>query len=246
MAEIKRTKYLKLPLQFDRQALVRDLEQVMRLSWLPHFNRQGYTGSWSALPLYAPGGDPNNIIALNTDETSVSETPTLSACSYFKEVISSFKCSFSAIRLLRLEPGGYIKPHRDLKSGYEDDFFRLHIPIVTNPRVDFTLEGERLIMGPGECWYTNVNFVHSVANRGTSDRVHLVIDGQRNDWSDELFFSLAPEESFLREETQTCDVITVRRMIEELEQQENEGAKALIKELEGKLRITTSFTPNSE
>ena len=235
MAEIIRTKYLKLPFQFDVQALGRDLEQVLESSWLPHFNQKGYTGSWKAIPLYAPGGDSNNILAFVADETRVAETPILSTCSYFKEVISSFKCSFSAIRLLRLEPGSYIKPHRDLKSGYEDGFFRLHIPIATNPKVNFTLDGERLSMQPGECWYTNVNYVHSVSNDGATDRVHLVIDGQRNEWSDELFFSLAPKESLLQREEQAYDPKTVRLMIEELKRQESEGAKALVEELERKL-----------
>lgn len=235
MAKIACTRYLKLPFQFDEQALIKDLEQLLELSWCSHFNQQGYAGSWNALPLYAPGGDPKNIFALDTEKGRVAETPILSGCSYFKEVISSFKCSFSAIRLLQLAPGSYIKPHRDLKSGYEDDFFRLHIPIVTNPKVDFILDGERLNMQPGECWYTNVNYVHSVSNEGATDRVHLVFDGRRNEWSDELFFSLAPKESFLQREKQAFEPGTIRLMIEELKRQDGEVAKDLIKELEQQL-----------
>jgi hypothetical protein len=37
-------------------------------------------------------------------------------------------------------------------------------------------------MNEGECWYLNVNFPHKVANRGATDRVHLVIDCAVDDW----------------------------------------------------------------
>ena len=90
-------------------------------------------------------------------------------------------------------------------------------------------------MQPGECWYTNVNYVHSVSNGGSTDRIHLVIDGRRNEWSDRLFFSLAPKESFLQKKEQAFEPATIRLMIEELRRQDGEGAKALIKELEQQL-----------
>jgi hypothetical protein len=38
-------------------------------------------------------------------------------------------------------------------------------------------------MREGECWY----LLHCVHNRGTTDRVHLVIDCQLNPWLDEMF-----------------------------------------------------------
>ncbi|MBX2871750.1 MAG: aspartyl/asparaginyl beta-hydroxylase domain-containing protein [Saprospiraceae bacterium] len=225
------TKYLQLPFVFDQEKLVKDLRQLLLSDWIPHFNQGGYTGEWNSLPLYAPGGNPDNILANGEGIEKVIATPILGQCEYFQQVIAYFLCPFSSIRLLRLAPAAHIKPHRDYQSGYEDNFFRLHIPILTNSEVNFRLDGQRLNMQPGECWYTNVNYVHSVSNDGTSDRVHLVIDGQRNDWSDELFFSLAPKESFLQKEEQEYDPATIRMMIEELKRQEGEGAKALIKEL---------------
>jgi len=36
-------------------------------------------------------------------------------------------------------------------------------------------------MAPGECWYLRLSDPHSVANRGTTDRVHLVVDAVVND-----------------------------------------------------------------
>ena len=235
MEKVAKTKYLKLPFLFDEDKLVNDLQQLLTSDWIPHFNQQGYTGEWNSLPLYAPGGNPNNILAYAEASEKIIATPILKDCKYFQQLIARFLCPFSSVRLLRLNAGAYIKPHRDFRSGYEDDFFRLHVPIITNSEVNFTLDGQRLRMQPGECWYTNVNYVHSVSNNGSTDRIHLVIDGKRNEWSDTLFFSLAPEESFLQKEEQALEPATIRLMIEELRLQDGEGAKALIKSLEQKL-----------
>lgn len=197
MNDHKLTPYLKMPFQFDETNLVNDLNLLMNHQWLPHFNTGGYQGDWKVISLYSINGDANNIFVSSGDTSVVSETEVLKVCSYLKEVIDTFKFPVLSARILRLGAGAEIKPHRDHELGYENNNFRLHIPIKTNENVNFILDGIRLKMLPGECWYTNVNFIHSVSNKGETDRFHLVIDGKRNLWSDELFFSLAPEESFI-------------------------------------------------
>lgn len=230
------TRYLKFPMQFDEQRLVKDLSLAMESQWIPHFNTGGYTGNWNALSLYAKGGNEQNIFALSADNSAVSETPLMKECRYFKEILDTFEFPILSVRLLRLEVGAEIKPHTDYELGYEDGQFRLHIPIVTNPDIEFMLDGERLTMLPGECWYTNVNFVHSVANRGTIDRVHLVIDGERNAWTDNLFFSLAPQSSFEAKREEELSDETIIRMLEELKNNPEMAGHPLIEELENKLK----------
>jgi hypothetical protein len=44
-------------------------------------------------------------------------------------------------------------------------------------------------MKEGECWYHNFNLPHRVANRGTADRVHLVLDCVLNDWLREVLLA---------------------------------------------------------
>ena len=39
----------------------------------------------------------------------------------------------------------------------------------------------------GSCWYLRLSDPHSVANRGTEDRVHLVVDMFVNDWVGGVF-----------------------------------------------------------
>lgn len=83
---------------------------------------------------------------------------------------------------MKLTPGSRIKEHEDLDLAAELGMARLHIPIITNDEVDFRLNGTRVILGEGECWYLRLMDRHSVENNGQSDRVHLVIDAQVNAW----------------------------------------------------------------
>ena len=232
------TKYLQLPFQFDIKKLQAELRVILKSKWTPHFNTGGYTGNWNSVSLYAQNGDPTNIYALSNSDLPLKETPILKKANYFKEVINTFKTQLLSVRLLKLGVGAYIKPHRDYNAGYEDNMFRIHIPIITNLKVDFILDEERLEMAEGQCWYTNVNFIHSVANNGTSDRIHLVIDCERNDWSDNLFFSLAPMESFFpKSKEPSYSLEVMKQMLEGLKSMNTEGATILIKDLESKIKI---------
>jgi hypothetical protein len=53
--------------------------------------------------------------------------------------------------------------------------------------VEFLLNGTRVILKAGSCWYLRLSDPHSVANRGTGDRVHLVIDASVNEWVGGVF-----------------------------------------------------------
>lgn len=234
------TKYIKFPVRFDEKRLLQDLKLVMDDKWIPHFNTGGYIGNWTVISLYAKNGNEQNIFAPLNNTDAISETPLMKECHYFKEVLAYFKFPILSVRLLRLEAGAEIKPHTDYELGYENGQFRLHIPIVTHPEVEFILDDERLTMLSGECWYTNVNFVHSVVNRGTIDRVHLVIDGIRNEWTDELFFSAAPKESFEPDSQTKLPAETLKRVIEELRNNSKTSNHQLISELEKQLKNKNS------
>ncbi|WP_430404081.1 hypothetical protein [Fluviicola sp.] len=120
MSKDQVTKYLKFPIQFDAERLAEDLSLVMEDKWTPHFNTGGYVGNWNAISLYAKDGNEQNIFAHMPDNTSISETPLMKKCLYFKEVLDYFKFSILSVRLLRLEVGAEIKPHTDHELGYED------------------------------------------------------------------------------------------------------------------------------
>jgi quercetin dioxygenase-like cupin family protein len=225
---------LKLPFQFDKEKLENDLVTLLASTWKPHFNDRVYEGEWNSIALYAEDGDQSNVYASGT--VTIKETSILKDIPYIKEVIDQFKCPLLSVRLLKLEKGAHIKPHRDYNLGYEDGNFRLHIPIATNPDMNFILDGQRIEMKVGECWYTNVNYVHSVSNNGVSDRVHLVIDCARNEWTDNIFFSLAPIDRFLSNIEEEYSLETMKGVINELKLLDNDGAIDAIKDLESKIK----------
>jgi hypothetical protein len=95
--------------------------------------------------------------------------------------VEALDCPLTAVRLLGLGPGAAILEHSDYKLGYDDGAVRLHVPIVTAPEVEFFLDGVPVVMGPGECWYLNLNLPHRAANHSLRRRIHLVVDCILND-----------------------------------------------------------------
>jgi hypothetical protein len=75
-----------------------------------------------------------------------------------------------------LEPGATIHPHRDLTGAGLNNRIRFHLPIITNPDVDFRVAGDRIRMRPGDLWCLDTSYRHSVHNGGTESRVHIVIE----------------------------------------------------------------------
>lgn len=171
----------RLGFTFDAARMADDLARLSGAGWIAHFNQGFYEGGWTGVVLR---GAPDRRGALVTDSDSgtYEDTPLLTASPYLKAVIDTFQAPKRSIRLLRLDPGGVIKEHRDYDLGHAEGEVRLHVPIVTNPQVEFHLRNRRVVMGPGECWYLDLGHPHRVVNRGDTARIHLVIDLGVNDW----------------------------------------------------------------
>lgn len=181
-------KYVRLPYRFDADRLQSDLNKIDE-HWIAHLNKIQYSGDWSAIPLRSKSGNINDIVPHVSDKDDFLDTYVMEQCSYIKEVIESLPGDKKAIRLMRLKPGAMIKEHRDMDLCYEKGEARIHVPVITNEKVDFLLEGEKMDLLAGECWYMNFDLPHSLVNNGDSDRVHLVIDCIVNEEMKELFES---------------------------------------------------------
>jgi hypothetical protein len=53
------------------------------------------------------------------------------------------------------------------------DKIRVHIPIYTNNDSKWIIDGEEFHMEPGWAYLVNTTLVHSLENKGTTDRIHL-------------------------------------------------------------------------
>lgn len=178
----------KLPLSFDAARLQADLDVFEEEEWIAHFVRRNYDGSWSVIPLRGPAGETHPIRMSYSDPScdTFEDTPFLDRTPYLREVLGAFECPLLSVRLMRLAPGSVIKEHTDFDLSIEDGTARLHVPIQTNPDVDFRLCGERMPLHAGECWYLKLSEPHSVRNDGSEPRVHLVLDVTVNSWLAEL------------------------------------------------------------
>ena len=173
-----------LPFSFDPALLQADLARVEAQAWQRHTAHNNYEGRWEVLALRAAAGEthPIRIAIAPFGATEFVDRPELALCPTIRAVLARFACPLRMVRLMRLAAGSTIKEHEDLDLGIEDGQARIHIPITTNPDVDFRLNGRRIVMEPGSAWYLRLSDPHAVENRGAADRVHLVVDMFANDW----------------------------------------------------------------
>lgn len=175
---------LRLPLQFDREALAADLRRVRPEEWARHYNRDDFGGEWRGAALRSASAAATDLYAARE---AYRDTPLLERCGYLREVLSLFRCPLRGVRLLSLAPGSFIREHADNALDFEDGEVRIHVPVQTSVDVEFYLAGERLLLEEGGTYYLNVNLPHRVNNRGACDRVHLVIDAEVDEWVREVF-----------------------------------------------------------
>ncbi|WP_300753813.1 aspartyl/asparaginyl beta-hydroxylase domain-containing protein [Janthinobacterium sp.] len=177
--------WLQLPLTFDVARMRQESAQFAASDWIAHFNARAYEQGWSCVPLRSAGGEAGHIIPL--DGAQYSDTPHLARCPYLRDVIASFQCGTSSVRLMSLAPGAIIHAHRDAGTALMDGLTRIHIPIQTSPQVLFSIDGESVHFTAGHAWYMDASCLHAVENRGTSPRIHLVVDCLTNEWLENLF-----------------------------------------------------------
>lgn len=198
-------------------------------TWRSHFNTSHYQGAWTVLPLRTPAGK-DSIVPDLMGEQAYADTAHMHHFPSVGALVRSLECPVQSVRFLNLKAGANIKPHRDHELAFEKGEARLHFPIVSNPDVEFYVEGKCVDMHPGTCWYINANLVHHVHNRGTTDRIHLVIDCQVNDWLRGLF---------ARADKQTkgedVDVARQKQVIAALRLQDTPTATQLADRLENEL-----------
>jgi len=77
--------------------------------------------------------------------------------------------------LLRLEPGGYNKLHRDISLIFQK-CHRCHLPLRTDPSVKLESDGELIHLKKGVWVEIDNTTMHRAMNDSSDYRVHLVVD----------------------------------------------------------------------
>ncbi|MGE5170206.1 MAG: aspartyl/asparaginyl beta-hydroxylase domain-containing protein [Rudaea sp.] len=177
---------VRLPFVVELRPLLHELALIPSESWSSHFNRGYHNGGWSGVALRSSGIDERDLYLDTSRRDGLRDMPLLLRSPALKAAVDRFACPMHAARLLRLVEGGVIEEHCDPDLRFEDGEARLHVPLLTNPDVEFYIAARRVVMEPGECWFLDLALPHRVTNRGRTPRVHLVVDVGVNDWLREL------------------------------------------------------------
>lgn len=158
---------LKLRKLYCAETLAAEVRALPASAWVPHPG--SYPGN-DAVPLIAKDGQVSNAFA-----GSMMPTAHLRQCRYITEILADIGAVWGRSRLMGLAPGAEVPPHVDVHYHWRTHV-RIHIPVITNPGVTFTVDGTSVHMEPGECWTFDSFRLHDVQNRGSEKRIHLVLD----------------------------------------------------------------------
>jgi len=223
-----------LNIPVDIKSIQKEVKTLQADYWQPHLNRHDYEGGWDVLSFRSPGGGINTLAeALNNEQYA--DTPLLDHCPAVRLLLNSLKCEKLSARLLNLQAGAVIKEHTDKELFFEKGEARLHFPVITNPFVEFYLDNERLPMQEGECWYINANLPHRLANKGSEDRIHLVVDCIVNDWLQGVFNECIAKTELKERDITLQQRNTTLQIISELRRRADSTSVKLADELERQL-----------
>ena len=166
-------------------------------------NKEKPKGTWTSITLKGYQGqlqpflEKHNLIENGSNPYKY--TDNMQYCDYIKKIFSEIELLGSEIylvRLLKLNSHAHVGFHTD-NMIFADKFniIRCHLPIITNAQCTMFLGYPAEIfpggtqmnkykanmfwsrqLDVGKIWYTNVNCLHAVENKGDTDRVHLVFD----------------------------------------------------------------------
>ena len=159
--------FIKLPLSFDHEKLAEEISQFSDDDWRAH--PTGFEGN-SSLILVSMDGEENDGF-----KGPMKPSPRLAKSPYIRQIMARFRTVIGRSRLMRLTPGASVSQHTDSHYFWRDHL-RIHIPIITDPRVAFYCDTEEVHMAAGESWTFDNWLEHSVENRSDKPRIHLVID----------------------------------------------------------------------
>lgn len=158
---------IKLPVRFCAATLAAEVRALPAAAWVPHPQR--FPGN-EAVPLVTPAGRLTNEFV-----GPMGPTDYLLQSPYMMDVMRELGSTWGRSRLMGLGAGAEVPHHVD-NNYYWRTHIRLHVPIITNPGVDFTCGDQTVNMTAGDAWVFDTFRQHHVHNRGTEQRVHLVFD----------------------------------------------------------------------
>ena len=90
--------------------------------------------------------------------------------------LTKSNCSIIRFIVTNLPANTVVDSHRDKANSFKL-YNRVHIPLITNDKVLFTVGEETINMAVGEMYEINNNDqLHGVVNNSNQDRLHIILD----------------------------------------------------------------------
>jgi uncharacterized protein (TIGR03032 family) len=158
----------RLQIEVDVDEIVAEVDRLDPSSWRPH--PEGHSGN-DALPLVSANGSVDD----DSVDGDMRPTPVLERLPSLLPVFAALDAPIGRTRMMRIVPGGEATAHVDLNR-YWWDRHRVHIPLRTDPSVEFRCGDAGIHMPAGSVWVFDTWRKHNVINGSSAERIHLVID----------------------------------------------------------------------
>ncbi len=162
----------------DSTALIQAVLQLDDAAWTMNVNRQNdyevHKQTQSVVLVFCDGP----MHDLEVSKQSGWELLADAAVPVMHDIIGRFyPTGGTIIRAMaaKLLAGGRINPHFDSHATFRRSH-RVHVPITTNHRVRFMIDGKPFRMEVGNAYEINNQKTHSVMNSGKEDRITFIFD----------------------------------------------------------------------
>ena len=142
------------------QAVREELEALDQHAFIDWPEKSIYTGDWSVFPFYRFGEKVDSTCATCPRTAALIEG-----------IPGMVTAGFS-----RMSPGTHIQPH----SGYTDQVLRFHLGLSGGTQCGLRVGDETRGWHPGSAFVFDDTQEHEAWNRGTDDRVVLLLDFKRS------------------------------------------------------------------
>lgn len=177
---------LKLDINTDIAEVVQEVTSRQFLG-IPH--RQESSSGWRSIVLHGISSimskPPHSYVELGIDDVELVEQWT-DVCKIFPKTMNWITnnipfTEFSRIRIMILDPGGYIAPHKDFSQRLLGGGLNI---ALTNPAgVKFCLEEGGLVpWKEGDVRMIDIGRLHSVKNTSNETRIHILAYPKGMDW----------------------------------------------------------------
>lgn len=142
------------------------------LPWKPQYDPY-QNGGWFTCSLMNPAGlSDNNVIA----DGIARPTELMFLFPTLARLLENLTFKVMWVRLAKMAPDAMLWEHIDYTELNSKKKYRLHIPLLSNKDACLILPGQAVHLPSGNMWLIDPKNRHAAVNRGSTSRVHLLLD----------------------------------------------------------------------